>query len=79
MGRKNYMRKFRLQFMLFHYLIVIKIQEPQENKLDSILCVLEYGSATCSAFFFLNAAFVLSVEQNYLEKQQKICRKACDS
>lgn len=57
--------------MLFHYLIVIKIQQPQRNKLVSILCVLDYGSATCSAFFFLNAAFVLNPKQNYLGEQQK--------
>lgn len=64
--------------MLFHYLIVIKIQQPQGKKLDSVLSVLDYGSATCSAFFFLNAAFVLSPKQNYLEEQQKTCREACD-
>lgn len=64
--------------MLFHYLILIKIQQPQGNKLDSILCVLDYGSATCSPFFFLNAAFLLSPKQNYLEELQKIYREACD-
>lgn len=60
--------------MFFHYLVVIKMLQPQGNKLDSILCVLNYGSATCSAFFFLNAAFVVSPKQKYLEKQQKTCR-----
>lgn len=44
--------------MLFHYLIVFKIQQPQGNKLDSFLCVLGYGSATCSAFFCPNVAFL---------------------
>lgn len=44
--------------MLFHYLIVFKIQQPRGSKLDSFLCVLDYGTATCSAFFSLNAAFL---------------------
>lgn len=60
--------------MFFHYLTAIKIQQPQEKKFGSILCVLDHGSATCSAFFFLNAAFVLIPKQNYPGEQQKMCR-----
>lgn len=44
--------------MLFHYLIVLKIQQPRGYKLDSFPCVLDFGSATCSAFFYPNVAFL---------------------
>lgn len=78
MGRKSYVRKSRLQFMLFHYLIVFKIQQPQGNKLDSFLLCWSTVAPPAQHFSILMQLFLLNPKQNYLEEQQKTCREACD-